>query len=253
MPTALITGASAGLGAEFARQLAAQGNDLVLTARDGKRLEEAAVALRERHGVSVEVLAADLLSDAGLAAVEARVGASGPAAIDILVNNAGFGLQKSFAENSIDDEVRLAEMLILVPLRLTHAALLQMLPRASGTVINVASVAGYTPRETYGAAKTWMLSFSRWAGVFYRGRGVRVAAIAPGFVRTEFHSRMGVTAVDTVPGFLWLKAEDVVRIGLRDVARGKVVSVPTARYKIAVALASVLPTRLVAAGAARGR
>ncbi len=249
MPTALITGASAGLGAEFARQLAAQGYDLVLTARDEGRLTELAGTL---PNVTVEVLAADLLSADGLARVEARVaGTASP--IDLLVNNAGFGLQKSFAENSIDDEVNLAELLMVVPLRLSHAALSQMLPRASGTIVNVASVAGYTPRETYGAAKTWMLSFSRWANAFYRGRGVTVTAIAPGFTRTEFHSRMGITDVDDVPGFLWLKAETVVRVGLRDVARGKAISIPTLRYKLAVALASVLPTSLVVRMAARGR
>ncbi len=252
MPIALITGASAGLGAEFARQLAVQGYDLVLTARNAARLEEAAAALRDNHGVRVEVLPADLLEPAGLAVVEARVGASDDP-IDLLVNNAGFGLQKSFADNSIDDEVALAEMLIVVPLRLTHAALGQMLPRKSGTVVNVASVAGYTPRETYGAAKTWMLNFSRWANVYYRKQGVTVMAIAPGFTRTEFHSRMGVTGVDTVPGFLWLQAETVVRVGLRDAARGQAISIPAVRYKIAVALASVLPTSLVVRLAARGR
>jgi short-subunit dehydrogenase len=192
------------------------------------------------------------LSADGLAQVENRV-ADAARPIDMLVNNAGFGLQKSFADNDIDDEVDLAEMLMVVPLRLTHAALSQMLPRASGTIVNVASVAGYTPRETYGAAKTWVLSFSRWANAFYRKRGVTVTAIAPGFTRTEFHSRMGVTSVDDVPGFLWLKAETVVRVGLRDVARGKAISIPTARYKLLVALASVLPTSLVVRMAARGR
>jgi short-subunit dehydrogenase len=253
MPTALITGASAGLGAEFARQLAAQGYDLVLTARDAGRLEAAAAELRAEHGVAVEVLPADLLDPVGLAAVEARVHANDSTAIDLLVNNAGFGLKKSFADNSIDDEIRLANMLITVPLRLTHAALVQMLPRSSGTIIMVASVAGYTPRETYGAAKTWVLNFSRWANVFYRSRGVTVSAIAPGFVLTEFHQRMGVTGSDTVPKFLWLDAPTVVRIGLRDVARGKAISIPTARYKFAVALASLLPTSFVVRAAARGR
>jgi short-subunit dehydrogenase len=252
MPIALITGASAGLGAEFASQLAASGYDLVLTARNGARLEELAAGLRSAHGVLVEVIPADLLDAGGLAVVESRV-ASSESPVDLLVNNAGYGLQKSFADNTIDDEVRLAEMLILVPLRLTHAALGQMLPRSFGTIVNVASVAGFTPRETYGAAKTWMLNFSRWANVFYRNRGVTVMAIAPGFTRTEFHSRMGVTGVDTVPRFLWLTAERVVRIGLRDAAHGRAISIPSARYKVAVALASVLPTGLVVRMAGRGR
>jgi uncharacterized protein len=132
-------------------------------------------------------------------------------------------------------------------MRLMHAALQQMLPRGSGVILNVASVAGFTPRGSYGAAKAWLLSFSRWANLHYRPRGITVTALAPGLVRTEFHQRMGVRT-DTLPGFAWLDAERVVRIALRHAARGRAVSVPTLRYKLAVALARALPDRFSAAG-----
>lgn len=120
--------------------------------------------------------------------------------------------------------------------------------------MNIASVAGFVPRGTYGAAKGWLISFSRWANVAYRGRGVTVTAVCPGFVHTNFHERMGLPpGQEGVPGPLWLHAPDVVRESLRDVARGRAVSVPSLRYKALVALSRALPDGLVAAAASRGR
>ncbi len=249
---ALVTGATAGIGAEFARQLAASGHDLVLVARDEARLQERAVELRAAYGVSVEVLPADLVDRVALATVEARLAASGADRVTMLVNNAGFGLLKPFDENPTDDEQRLLDLLVTTPMRLSHAALGQMLGSGSGTIVNIASVAGYTPRGTYGASKAWILSLSRWANLTYRRRGVNVTAVAPGFVHTEFHDRMNVVK-DGVPAFLWLDAPTLVRLALRDVARGKAVSIPTIRYKIVVLLSGLLPKRIVAAGALRGR
>ena len=251
-PVALITGATAGIGAEFARQLAAGGYDLVLVARDADRLEERAAALRAEFGATVEVLAADLVSRSDLAMVEVRVGASGARRVTMLVNNAGFGLPKPFDENSVDEEQRLLNLLVTAPMRLAHAALRQMLASGSGTIVNIASVAGYTPRGTYGASKAWVLSFSRWANLTYRRRGVAVTAVAPGFVHTEFHDRMNVSK-DGVPAFLWLDASTIVRLALRDVAKGRAVSIPTLRYKFVVLLSGLLPKRIVAVGALRGR
>lgn len=247
MTRALVTGSTAGIGAEFARQLAAKHHDLVLVARNAYRLEKMADELRSRYSIAVEVMVADLQLPTGIAAVEARV-ESRENPVDVLVNNAGYGLRHPFDENVIDDERRLLDLLVAVPMRLSHAALRQMLPRRSGTIINIASVAGFVPRGTYGAAKAWLLSFSRWANIAYRARGVTVTAVAPGFVRTEFHERMAVRS-DTVPAFLWLDVSTVVRIALRDVARGKAVSVPTLRYRIIVGLGRLLPLRLAAAGA----
>lgn len=245
-PIALVTGATAGIGAEFARQLAASRHDLVLVARTTERLEQVAATLTADHGVRVDVLSADLITVDGLAAVEARVRAS-DSPVDVLVNNAGFGLLLPFDENTAEAEAGHHDLLVAVPLRLMHAALQQMLPRSSGTIINIASVAGFTPRGSYGAAKAWLISFSRWANIHYRPRGITVTAVAPGFVRTEFHERMDVRT-DTIPAVLWLSPERVVRIALRDVARGRAVTVPTVRYKLIVALSRVLPARLVAAG-----
>ena len=249
---ALITGATAGIGAEFSRQLASGGFDLVLVARDVNRLQERAAELRAQFGVTVEVLAADLVNRADLAMVEARVGASGARRVTMLVNNAGFGLSKPFDENPVDEEQRLLDLLVTAPMRLAHAALQQMIVTGSGTIVNIASVAGFTPRGTYGASKAWMLSFSRWANLTYRRRGVTVTAVAPGFVHTEFHDRMHVSK-DGVPAFLWLDAATLVRLALRDVAKGRAVSIPTLRYKFVVLLCGLLPKRIVVAGALRSR
>ncbi|WP_166871113.1 SDR family oxidoreductase [Salinibacterium sp. ZJ450] len=245
-PCALITGATAGIGAEFARQLAARGFDLVLVARDRERLDRVATDLAERFRIDVEVIDAELADAGGLADVEARA-ADQTRPIDLLVNNAGYGLKGDFEANDVDQEQRLLAVLVTAPMRLTHAALTQMLPRRRGTVINVASIAAFTPRGTYGAAKAWVVSFSRWANLHYRKHGVTVTALAPGLVRTEFHQRMG-TQASGVPRVAWLTPRRVVRIALRDAARGKALSVPSLRYKLAMLATRVLPARWVAVG-----
>lgn len=264
--TVLVTGATSGIGAEFARQFAARGCNLVLVARAARPLQETAEALRSRWGVRVETIAADLLDDDGLARVLARLrttadpgrGTAGagpgtePAAVTVLVNNAGYGLVRPFADNTLDDEVRHLRIHTEVPLALAHAALQSMRPRRSGTIINVASVAGFTPRGTYGAAKAAMISFSRWANITYGPEGIRVTAVCPGFVHTEFHQRMGADKA-TVPGFLWLDAGIVVREALRDTAAGRAVSIPSLRYRAITALARVAPSSMVARLAQRGR
>jgi short-subunit dehydrogenase len=248
---ALITGASSGLGAEFARQLAARGADLVLVARDRAALDAVAADVRETHGRRVEVLVADLLDDGDLAAVEKRL-RNGD--IDVLVNNAGFGLDLRFEQNPVDDEVRHLRLHVEVAMRLTRAALPAMLERGSGRIVNVASVAGFVPRGTYGAAKGWLISFSRWANVVYRPRGVTVTAVCPGFVHTNFHERLGLApGHEGVPPGLWLDAATVVREGLRAAARGRSVSVPSWRYTLLVAGSRLLPDRVVVRAASRGR
>lgn len=251
MATALITGASSGLGAEFARQLAARGAGLVLVARDRAALDEVAAGIRAAHGVDVEVLAADLLDADALATVEQRLAAGG---IDVLVNNAGFGLDLAFEKNPVDDEVQHLRLHVEAAMRLMHAALPAMLERGSGRVVNVASVAGFVPRGTYGAVKSWLISFSRWANVVYAPRGVTVTAVCPGFVHTDFHARLGLPpGQEGVPNGMWLDAATVVREGLRDAAHGRSVSVPSWRYKVLVAASRLLPDAVVVAAASRGR
>jgi short-subunit dehydrogenase len=242
--TALVTGATAGIGAEFARQLAEQGHDVILVARDAARLQAKAEELERRYGVRAEVLSADLADDAGVAAVVARL--SDPMRpVGILVNNAGMGLLRSFAENDIAEEKRHLKLHVESAMELTHAALQGMLLRQSGRIINVASVAAFLPRETYSAAKAWLVSFSRWANLAYARRGIRVTAVCPGFTRTEFHDRMGMDTT-VAPRWMWLQPERVVREGLADNARGKAVSIPAKRYKVLAAAARILPSRLVA-------
>lgn len=250
--TALITGASSGLGAEFARQLAARGVALVLVARDRSALE--AVAAEVRGGrAAVEVLVADLLDPDQRDAVAARL-AHPQHPIDMLVNNAGYGLDLAFETNDVDDEARHLALHVEVPMRLMHAVLPRMLERGSGRIVNVASVAGFVPRGTYGAVKGWLIQFSRWANARYRRRGVTVTAVCPGFVHTNFHERLGLPpGEEGVPTGMWLEAPAVVSEALRDVARGRSVSIPSARYKALVGLSRVLPDALVMRAAERGR
>lgn len=252
MPVALITGASAGLGAEFARQLAARGVDLVLVARSTGALESLAAELRDSDGIAVEVLIADLVVEEDVSRVVARIAAPEDP-IDLLVNNAGFGLPLQFADNDIDDEVRHLRIHVEAPMRLMHAALGSMRGRG-GRIINVASVAGFISRSTYSACKQWLIGFSRWADAEYARDGVTVTAVCPGFTHTSFHENMGLEpGHEGVPSIGWLRAEDVVREGLRDAARGRAVSVPSLRYKLVVALTKVLPASLTSRAARRGR
>jgi hypothetical protein len=252
MPTALITGASAGLGAEFARQLARRRADLILVARSAGDLETVAAELRSEYGIAVEVFPADLSVEDDVERVADRLrDTSDP--VDLLVNNAGFGLPLQFADNDIDDEVRHLRVHVEAAMRLMHAALQTMRGRG-GRIINVASVAGFISRSTYSACKGWLIGFSRWANAEYARDGVTVTALCPGFTHTNFHERMGLApGHEGVPAFMWLDARDVVREGLRDAARGRAVSIPSLRYKAIVAVAGLLPSALTSGVARRGR
>lgn len=250
-PTALVTGPTAGIGRAFAHELADRGYDLVLVARTRQRLEELAEALRSRYGVTVEVLVADLADRSALATVEARVGDRGRP-VDLLVNNAGYGHKRPFVENAVEDEQEMLDVLVTAVMRLSHAAVVPMLERGSGAIVNVASVAAFLPRGTYSAAKAYVVSFSRWLDLTYRARGVRAMALCPGFVRTEFHARMGVRRT-SAPAWMWLDAERVVREALGDLDRGRRVSVPSRRYKGLARLARVVPDPVLARFQSVGR
>ncbi|MFE4970659.1 SDR family NAD(P)-dependent oxidoreductase [Kitasatospora sp. NPDC056651] len=240
MTTALITGATAGIGAAFARRLARGGYRLVLVARDTGRLERAAADLHAKFGVETEVLTADLATDEGIGAVEARL-ADSARPVDLLVNNAGFGNKGAFGVVPLQDELDMLKVHIEAILRLSTAALPGMRERGRGAIINVASVAAFVPRGTYGASKAWVVSFSQGVMRDLVGTGVRVMALCPGFTRTEFHQRAGM-GTGNIPSWSWLSAERVVDEALRDLARGRAVSVPSKRYKVAVVLARVLPS-----------
>ncbi|MGZ4494051.1 MAG: SDR family NAD(P)-dependent oxidoreductase [Nocardioides sp.] len=250
-PTALVTGPTAGIGLSFAHKLAARGHDLVLVARDEQRLQALAADLTRQYGVEVEVIRADLSDRADLARVEARVAdASRP--VQLLVNNAGFGLKRPFLDNDVEAEQAMLDVLVTAVLRLTHAALKPMVARGSGAIVNVSSVAGYLPRGTYSAAKAYVTSLSEWADLTYRSQGVRVMALLPGFTKTEFHERMEVSH-GSAPGWMWLDADDLVEEALRDLERGRTVSVPSARYKVLASLAKYTPSSLQARFQGLGR
>ena len=249
--TALITGPTAGIGLAFAEQLAARGQDLVLVARDRARLEDLAARLSDSHDVDVEVLVADLADREQIAAVEARV-ADPQRPVSLLVNNAGFGHKHPFTENSVEDEQEMLDVLVTAVMRLSHAAIGPMLQRGEGAIVNVSSVAAFLPRGTYSAAKAYVVSFSEWLDLTYRDRGVRGMALCPGFVRTEFHARMGVGR-DSAPGWMWLDAERLVREALVDLERGKAISIPSRRYKLLSALARATPSSVQARFQALGR
>ena len=241
--TALITGGTSGLGAEFAQQLAARGHGLVLVARDGHRLADTAAGLRARYAVPVESLVADLLTPQGLAAVTARL-ADTTNPVNMLVNNAGHGLAGNFADNDLQEELDLLRIHAEVPLALAHAALQSMSQTGGGRIVNVASVAAFTPNGTYSAAKALLVTFSRWANVFYRDRHISVTALCPGLVHSEFHDRMGMDK-RSIPNWLWLTADQVVREGLTDANAGKPVSIPSARYKAMALVARLAPDAVV--------
>ena len=241
--TALVTGATAGIGHAFAVQLASRGHDLVIVARDEVRLEEVATELRTSYDVEVEVLAADLTDRGALATVEQRLADRGRP-VELLVNNAGFGMKGRFLTNPVDAETAMLDVLVTAVLRLSHAALGAMTERGHGGIINVSSVAAFLPRGSYSAAKAWVNSFSEWAAAEYRPLGVTVMSLCPGFTRTEFHERMDVSR-DSAPSFLWLDVDDLVATALDDFDKGRVYSIPSARYKAITAVTRLVPNRVL--------
>ena len=232
--TACITGATAGIGLAFAEELASEGSDLVLVARSTDRLEALAERLAADHGVTVDVLTADLATDAGCRTVMDRL-ADPSAPIDVLVNNAGFGVNQDFVAGDLSDEERLLDVLVRATLRLTHAALPGMVQRGHGIVVNVSSVAGWMPIGTYSAAKSWVTVFTEGLGAELSGTGVTATAVCPGFTHTEFHDRADMD-VSAYPDWVWLDSRRVARDGLAAARAGRTVSVPSKRYS-ALALA----------------
>ena len=241
MTTALVTGATAGLGNAFARRLAADGSGLVLVARNAVRLEEEATTLRERHGVEVEVLAADLSVREQLERVADRL-RDEARPVDVLVSNAGFGVGRPFLATHLSEEERMLDVMVRAVLVLTRAATPGMVARGRGNIITVSSVASFFSGGTYSAAKAWATSFTASLAGELAGTGVTATALCPGYVRTEFHQRAKMDVSD-LPAWSWLTADRVVADCLADVRRGRVVSVPSLRYKTAVFFLRHIPLR----------
>ncbi len=212
-------------------------------ARDTKRLREHATELHDRHGIEAEVLTADLATDEGIDAVAARLSElKNP--VDLLVNNAGFGNKGHYLDVPMADELRMLKVHCEAVLRLTSAAAESMRTRGRGGIVNVASVAAFVPRGTYGASKAWVVQFTQGAARELAGSGVRLMVLCPGFVRTEFHDRAGM-GTESIPGWMWLDADKLVATALADLARGRTVSIPDPRYKALMGVVKVTPRALL--------
>jgi uncharacterized protein len=238
-----ITGASSGLGAVFARKLAARGQDLLLAARRADRLEELRAEIERSHGVRVEAFPCDLASEAGVERLAARL--EGEERLELLVNNAGFGTKGLFWETDYERQLEMVRVHVLATMRLTRAALRGMVVRRRGGVINVSSVAGYwrsAQNVSYCATKGWVNDFTEGLRLELDSAGspVAVQALCPGFTYTEFHDVMGVDR-GVVPEWLWMPAEFVVEESLRGLEKRKLFVIPSWKYRAAAALSDLLP------------
>jgi len=259
--TALVTGASAGIGKAFAELLAARGYGLVLTARRLDRLEALAQALNQKHGVPVHVVAADLADPAAPATLVAAARARG-VHVDLLVNNAGYGLPGRFDRSAWEEHERFLRVMVTAVCELTHRLLPGMLERRWGRIINVASLAGHLPAPAghtlYAAAKSFLIRFSEALHAERVPEGVHTTALCPGFTYSEFHDVTGTRAqVSRMPAVLWMEAQAVAALGYEAVMRGEPVCI-TGRVNRGLAwLARVLPQgtarRLIARSGKRFR
>ena len=244
--TALVTGATSGIGREFCRQLAGRGYGLILVARDIERSRMVAAELANAHGVTAESYSADLTRDDAVDGVISRIEAT--ADLTMLVNNAGFGTADRFTSVPADRQADMVRLHALTPMRLAHAALPGMLRRGRGTVINVSSIASFVygaGTVNYCATKAYLTTLSEGLGAELRGTGVRVQALCPGFTRTEFQQRMGQGAASR-PRFLWMSADAVVSASLRQLDRGgPVICIPGVRYRLLLAGLRLIPRRLL--------
>ena len=243
MATALVTGATAGIGASYANLLAKEGFDLILVARDLPRLNQVAKELTKRFGVKTQCIKADLTKPSQLAKVEKRV-ADSKKPIDILVNNAGFGIKDSFTVSNLDKEQELLDVLVTAPMRLTHAVLPVMIKRNTGIIVNVSSVASFIAGGTYSAAKSYLTVFSESLHTELRGTNVKISALCPGFTRTEFHSR-GRMKMTALPKFMWLDSDKLVSKSWKHANANRAISIPGWQYKILSAIARNAPRPIV--------
>ncbi len=244
---AAITGASAGIGATFARTLAARGSDLILIARRADRLQELASELEQKHKTKCEIIAADLNDPAGLELVAGKL--SSRANLDLLVNNAGFGISGKFASAGYAGQEGMHKLHILATLRLTHAVLGGMVARGSGAIINVASVAGFLVSPgavSYGATKCWINAFTEGIWMELRGSGspVRIQVLCPGFTYSEFHDAAGMDREKLAPKAWWCSPEQVVQESLDGLERDRIFVIPGFRYRLLVAITNRIPSGL---------
>lgn len=235
-PLACVTGASAGLGREFALQLAQRGFDLLLVARDLDRLTALADELSLQHGITATAHQADLSRDEPMRALAERL--SKEERLMVLVNNAGFGTKGKLATRPVGEQATMLELHVMAPMLLTRAVVPKMIERREGFVITVASVASFTAsmgNVNYCATKAYQRVFMEGLAMELAGTGVRVQALCPGFTHTEFHDRMQIDKTKGIPSWAWLNADRVVRESLESAfGGGPTVVIPGKRYKAVV-------------------
>lgn len=245
--TALITGASAGIGAAFARHLAAEGYALLLVARRIERLQELATELTAKHGVRCDVFAADLNDPAAPASIMAFAESRG-ITIDVLINNAGLSGKTAFADTPWPTLAAEIQLMVTAVTELCHRVLPGMRARGWGRIINLSSLAAFSPPGAsllYTGIKRYVLDISQSLDMELKPQGIHVTALCPGFTRSEFHDTMGTRdAADKLPGLLWQEADEVVREGWDAVMRGKPVCIPGTVNKLVASSVRPLPVTL---------
>lgn len=245
--TALVTGASAGIGAAFARHLAAEGYSLLLVARRVERLQELATELAAQYGVRCEVFAADLNDPAAPAAIMAFAESRG-IAIDVLINNAGLSGKTAFADTPWPKLAAEIQLMVTAVTELCHRVLPGMLARGWGRIVNLSSMAAFSPPGAsllYTGIKRYVLDISQSLDMELKPQGIHVTALCPGFTRSEFHDTMGTRdAANKLPGLLWQEADEVVREGWEAVMKGKPVCVPGTVNKLVASSVRPLPVAL---------
>jgi len=238
---ALVTGATVGIGESFTRLIAKNGYNIVLVARDLPRLHERAKSLETTFGIETKVIQADLATDAGCKTIEDFITNN---QIDVLINNAGFGLNKAFTMSQLDAEQQMLDVLVRTPMRLMHVALPAMKERNKGVIINVSSVAGWIAGGTYSASKSYLTVLTESLHTELSSTNVKVSALCPGFTRTEFHQRGGMS-MKGLPAFMWLNADKLVATAWKDAVAGKAVSVPGWQYQLLTFLMRNIPRSLL--------
>jgi short-subunit dehydrogenase len=246
--TALVTGASSGIGKAFAELLAEKGYALVLVARRRDRLEELAATLRQRHNAAIHIIAADLAQPSASSDIVSELRRNN-VTIDFLVNNAGYGVPGSYTNVTWADHSRFMQVLVTAVLDLTYQILPGMIERGWGRIVNIASVAGMMPAPAghtlYGASKAFVIRFSEAVDAENKAKGVNCTAVCPGFTWSEFHDVTGTRdKMNRMPRFLWLTAPRVAREGYDAVMRGNPVVVNGRIYQLLVWLNSALPRSL---------
>ena len=243
---ALVTGASAGIGAAFARLYARHGYDLVLTARRESRLRELSDEIRLSHGVEVVVIPADLADPKAPGAILDEIAAHGRG-VDALVNNAGYGMPGAFTGSAWEEHAAFLQVMVAAPCELAHKVLPGMLERRFGRIVNVASLAGLAPggpgATLYSAAKAFMVRFSQSLHQELQGGGVHVSALCPGFTYSEFHDANQTRAQinETIPAWLWMGADEVAAAGYEAAEANRPICVTGAPNKALAALGKLVP------------